>query len=285
METGKSTRTNKKALPLTFSRIFNSLFIFLITFAVANIFHQSLMGIISYFFGYKTECTFASVHSSPHDYHYWSTPRVLLIYAFPLFLCIFIVIGLFVQVFMKQKLHKDIFRFFAFWMVINLMLLVTTYMSSAPFGQILHADLYQDIAVLAFWYGIDPSKLLILACLSLFINFFFGFIIGNELLKFSHVGKWQDKPDGRIYLFKTYFLFPLLLGIPATMLFSYPGSVVFHIAMVMHGLIYIPGIVWRYKSDFSSEAATADTDFIGKPLPILPVIFLILLLVVRIFLH
>lgn len=284
MDSTFTTSTKAKSLTLTFSRIGNSFFVFLITFAIANIFHQLILGASSFYFGYETVMTFGSVHSYPVDYHYWSTPRVLLIYGLPLTLCSFAALYIFTQFITNNKPRKSIVRLFAFWMLVSLMLVITTYMSVSAFGQMIGGDIYQDISVLGYWYGFDPSSLLAFAFLSIAINFVFGFILGNELLRFSHIGKWQDKKEGRIYLFKTYFFFPLVLGIPGTLLFSYPHSTIFHLVMALHALIFVPAMLIRYRSNFSSEADVAESDFLGKPILSLPVVLVVLLILVRIFL-
>lgn len=275
--------TNQEGLSSTFSRIFNSLLIFLITFSLANIFHQLVLGACSKFFSYETVIGFGNVHSYPTDNHAWSTPRVLFIYTMPLILCVLLTLIVFYRFFVSRIPKRDIISFFAFWMVINLLLVMTTYMSIAPLGEMNHKYLYQDLSVIGSWFGIGSDVLLIFSGLGVIINLLFGSILAKELLRFAYLGRWQDRQSGRFYLFRTYFLFPLILGVPSTLFFSYPDSTFFHIFMAMHAFLFVPAIYFNYKNTDPVDVDMADSDFIGKPKILLPIIFIFLVLVVRIF--
>ena len=268
----------------SFCRMFNSLLIFLVTFACANLLHQMILAGCSKYFNYKTVTTFGSVHSYPSDNHAWSTPRVLFIYTLPLIGCGFMAFILFYRFFVLQVPHRDISRFFVFWLVTNLILVVTTYMSVAPLGEMNHKYLYQDLSVIGSWFGMSTASLLLFPFLGLLMNLLYGVILSRELLRFAHHNNFQDTRSGRFYLFRIYFLFPLLLGIPATILFSYPGSTFFHIFMVMHAFLFVPAIYINFKGSDPVDADKADYDFIGNPRLILLVILAILIALIRIFL-
>jgi len=51
----------------------------------------------------------------------------------------------------------------------------------------------------------------------------------------------------------------------------------------MHAFLFVPAIYFNYKNIDPIDVDMADSDFIGKPKILLPIIFIFLVLVVRIF--
>jgi hypothetical protein len=263
--------------------LLHSFFVAVVAFVTVVLVHQFLLGTISYMLKYDTQITFAKVTAQPFDNRYWSSNRVVLMYVFPSAVFLFgsLLCAFYMRFVIKQV--TDWYRF-AHWCMVFSLLYVSAQFTLAPLGAVVGKGIiYQGVAVAANWWGIDALNLVALSFGSLSINVALGFFCFRIVMQLSPSRSAWHKQSGRQEIIRNYFLYPILLLLPIVLLLSYSTSVLFFGVMLLHSLLWLPGLFIKSQQNFRLEnnavkITECSTGFL------LPAIAVVLILFVFLFL-
>lgn len=258
----------------------NSALLAAIAFIVVVLSHQFLSAFVSHMFRYKTQVSFSEVVSKPFEYKYWSSARVLILYAMPTVLFLFLAVALASFLLYSSKKVTNWYRFL-FWIMVFSVLFISAQLTSSPLGNIIaRGAFYKGIAVVAFWWGVKSQTLLIFSLASLALNILFGFLTSRLLIRFTPSYSMVQEQAARRKFILTYFLLPLILIMPLAAFLSYPDGVAFFAVVLMHGLLWLPGFFIR-GYQYENVSARGTKISLGYALPTL---LLIAVILIRIFL-
>ena len=263
--------------------LFQSFCIAVFAFLAVVLTHQLIVGVLSYVLDYDTQVTFGKVISKPYDTRNWSSNRVLAMYVAPSVFFIVAAISIAVYMLYTVKVVKGLYRFF-FWVMVFSVLFVTAQFTLAPLAATIgKGSLYQGISVAAAWWGVDTFRLLIFSLLALLINIVFGFIGFRLLMQFSPLFTPGQKQVGQRDTIRYYFIYPIAMLMPVALLLAYPNSLVFFAAMLLHAILWLPGLYIKSQVGYRFEGTVAKATKISTGY-LLPVVVLLMVILIRIFL-
>jgi hypothetical protein len=236
---------NKK---YTFSRegfglLLSWFFFATIMFILVVMSHQLAVGILSHFMGYETHIYFGKVDSSSHLNKFWSSTRVVLLYAFPTLLLL-LISGILLAGFYWSPRQLNIWRWLRFWVMVFAALFSTTMLSLPLITTILEkGSLYQGFVVIFHWFGASGGWAIFLFAVSVIANFTVGFLCSPILTYLAPpdfmVRKGKKHPR-RIVM--NSFVLVILLIFPISIFLSSPFFRTFFIVMFIHAILWLPGL-------------------------------------------
>ena len=265
------------------SRLITSFCYAVLSFTAVVMFHQGLLAFLSYKLGYTTHLSFVKVDSKPYENIYWSTNRVLFLYAFPPGLLLLITVLLISRMYLYTSKVIDKWFALSFWWCVCSILYVSSQMTIAlvaySFGR---EDMYQGIPVVINWFGFPLWFTLFLSLISLLINLVMGFFFFQFAMQFSPSRGAVFNYKKQAETIRLHYIYPLLILIPVGMVFSFPKTSFFFIVFLINGLIWIPGLIIKGRGGYANEARMERNEIRNiKPSGVLAVIlFLIIIRVV-----
>src|SRR5579862_5045866 len=165
-------------------RIFTSAVMLIIAFIMATTLIELIIALLAKFLRYKVKVTYNLVSVFPNDWHYWSKPRVAVVYLTAPVACI--VLGFLLFNFLK--LNKDWgsrFRPFVFWLSLCLVNMPLAHLLFSPLGirEAYGLGFYQTFAIVGTWFGLNAEIMGLFAVVSIVLSMAYGLLIRNELLK------------------------------------------------------------------------------------------------------
>ncbi|HRN94167.1 MAG: hypothetical protein M9931_03325 [Chitinophagales bacterium] len=254
-----------------------------IAFIVVVLAHQLLLGCMSLALDYNTTIAFDKVVSKPFTYQYWSTNRVVFMYAFPsiFFLAVALLLMAFIMFESKRISH---FYWFVFWCVVFMVWYISAQFVLAPLGIIASkGSLYQGITVLINWFGWGNAGLIASVAFGVLVNFIFGFLCFSLIIRFAITRsplEHKTQLGGMIF---SYFVLPVVLVLPVALLLSFPDSMVFFAVMFTQVLLWLPGLLIKAQYGFKVNALPLGYSRRAISYALL-IVTIILIVMVRIFL-
>ena len=215
-------------------------FIAAISFIFVMLFHQFLVGGLSRFLGYETHIHFAKVESLPHYDAYWSTGRVLILYALP-GMFIFLISIVLLNYLYFGGTAVTIGKWIAFWVMVFCVLVPTTLLSISFFYTFDPANtLFQGFAVLVYWFRSSVLTCVLFIILSWGINLVFGFICAHILFDMMPILIRKRGKAPRVKLLASFY-YPIIIIFILSAVISIPHGFAFFIAMFLHAVLWLPG--------------------------------------------
>jgi|JI10StandDraft_1071094.scaffolds.fasta_scaffold24052_5 hypothetical protein len=241
--------------------------------------YQLFVGILSYFLGYETHFYFGRVVSQPFSDQYWSTNRVLVMYAIPPLVFLAMPILILAKLLPKKK-DINLFEFYLFWLVVFMVFFVTTQMAVAPISVYYRdSQLYQGLPVLIYWFRLPMMSSLLFSVLALIINLLFGYFIYPLLLKLAHTDYCSESRPWKGKVVRLYFVFPLLLLFFVALILGYMYSLAYFIVMLLSSFLWGFGMWLKDMHMYTYEGISTNrlTLTIGYKLPILVFVLVVLI--------
>jgi len=238
--TGTQHAISKKA----FGNFLNWMFFAVLAFISVVLLYQLLMGAMSYKLGYDTRIHFGKVDSLPQSSRYWSSARVMVLYALPALFFIFLGVFLMaVQVFNRGEVSR--LKWFLFWVSVFSTVLGTTLMSLAPVpGLSAPFSTFQGFAVVVTWFHLAFYWAIAFILLAVTINLVMGLVCSQFLIKLSPRSITVKKDRDSKEIVKVSFLYPVVLVLGISFLAAYPGSFAFFIVFFIHTCLWLPGLMY-----------------------------------------
>ncbi|MDB5281946.1 MAG: hypothetical protein JWO06_1021 [Bacteroidota bacterium] len=215
-------------------RVLTSTITFIVAFILSNVFLQSLIIIFSKSFKYKLKITYSHIEVLPHDIHFWSLARVIVIYFIPTMFCL--VLGLMIfNLLVSNTNTVNRGRLFFFWFGMCLINIFLSHLLFAPFGiGARSVAYYQAFAIVGSWVGFNPAAMGVFAIGAIFIGILWGVVTSKEVLRFSFSSKYAATLSGKnSIIFQIAFL-PVILG--------------FIPCMLLCNITYIPAMAFAFLS-------------------------------------
>lgn len=274
-----SSQTSFFSAPIHKFNLFHTVCMALLAFISVMLLHQLLVGGISYGLGYQTQITFGQVVSQPFANKFWSSNRVLLMYAMPSVLFLLLATALAVYLLVAVRQINNRYRYF-FWVMVFCVLLISTQFSLAPLAAtVSKGSIYTGIAVVANWWGITANTLWLATAAALFINMVFGFIAFRLLMQLSPSRSAVQNKSGQAHIIISYFILPLVIVFPFALLLGYPHSLLFFTAMLFHAFFWLPGLFIKTENGyrFTGVAATTKQQDMGNWVPVLLLLLVVII--------
>jgi hypothetical protein len=235
-------------------RLLSWYFIAALAFIGVVLFHQFMVGTVSYLLGYQTHIHFGKVDSLPAINRFWSSTRVLALYALPSALLLFLSLFILLALLFAPKNEIE-WRWTAFWVMVFSALMGTTELSISLISALTSkGSLYQGYAVITSWFGLSLTWSIGFIILSGLINISFGFICSPALLDLAppdFIVKKISNTHREIVL--NTFVYPILLLVPIAALLSYPGYLSFFAVMFFHACLWFPGLFSESKASVNKR--------------------------------
>jgi len=211
------------------------------SFLFVALFHQFLAGGISYGIGYQTHIHIAKVESLPHYDSYWSTGRVLALYAFPGLFLLLVSIVLLNSLLLGSN-TVTIGKWIRFWIMVFCVLMTTTLMSISFFNTLDPQNtLFQGCAVLVYWFRSSVFGATLFILVSGAINLIFGFVSARVLFDLMPILIKKRGKSARTKLLASFY-YPVLAIFPLVILISFPHYWFFFVVMLFHAVLWLPGL-------------------------------------------
>jgi hypothetical protein len=210
------------------------------SFVIVVLFHQFLLGGISHILGYQTHIKIGKVESLPHYDVYWSSNRVLLLYAFPGFLLL-VLSGILLINMLFGDSTVTLGRWLRFWLMVFCVLMSTTLMTISFFYTLDPANtLFQGFAVLVYWYRMGLVGSITLILLASALNLLFGFLMAPVLFDLMPIliRKRGKSPRSKVmasFFYPIFFIFPIAIAI------SFPHYHSIFLVMFFLSCLWMPG--------------------------------------------
>lgn len=269
--------------PINKFRVFHAGCMALLAFITVVLFHQLLIGGISYGLGYQTQITFGHVVSQPFANKYWSSNRVLLLYAFPsaLFLLLALALFLYLLVAVREINNRYLYLF---WVMVFSILLISSQFSLVPLAAaVSRGSVYKGIAVAANWWGVAVNKLWSATVLALLLNLVSGFFSFRLLMRLSPSRSAVQHKSGQAHIIFSYFILPVGIVFPFSWLLGYPESVFFLTAMLLHAVFWLPGLFVAGSEGFILPGQVAGPRSLDMS-NWLPVLLVLLVIIIKLLL-
>jgi hypothetical protein len=257
-------------------RIFTSTVFFIIAYLfVYSINHYFTAGLLI-FFDYSPKITFNDFHNLPFHYSFWTKERITVIYSGGPFLCL--IIGLITYYYSKGN-STNLFKLFLFWLYVCFINLFLALIIFSPFGiGRYESEMYKYFAIVISWWRIENLTFVPITILAAFLSIVTGYVLRNELLKFSFSGRISNTIKGRNLIVRQFFIFPLILGAPIVFSLSTHESVRTHIFLFSNLFIISAGFFLKNEYDLITRVKARKEDILNK-VPIIEICFLIALYV------
>lgn len=252
-----SINSPAKTWQANFIRFSTSLLVLFVSFVIVNTTHQFVQGSMSRGMGYETKVSFTRVDSLPKVNKYWSSKRVLVLYALPVVGLLLTSVACFLLLERRkvdaddesELLHKNgLIQLFLFWVGICSFNAAIAQLMIMPLGRLnpLRNEMYQDASVVANWFGLPPLFTIGMSVVSFIITLFAGFYTGKHFCeKLSYSKSELTKSRGRLGLMWRLYLLPVFLLTPLVFVLTYPMSPLVHLAQVV-GLLWIGIGIFTY---------------------------------------
>lgn len=267
---------------LKWKQLLYSVCIAAIAFIVVVLAHQFLLGSMSWALNYDTSISFGKVVSKPFTYQYWSTNRVIFMYALPsIFFMVVAVLLLLYLLFETKRISH--FYWFVFWCVVFMVWHITAQFVIAPLGVTTSkGSLYQGISVLINWFGWGNIGLILSVAFGILLNLVFGFLCFGLIIQFAITRSPLEHNSQLLGMVFRHFVLPVILVLPIAILLSFPDSIVLFVVMFAQFILWLPGLLIKAQYGFFVEALPIKYN--PKSFScILPAITVVLILLVRIF--
>ena len=193
-------------------RIFTSTVVFVTAFVLSNIFVQSLIIVFSKSFKYKLKITYSHITVMPRDIHYWSLPRVVVIYFIPTVLCLTLGLMIF-NLLVTNTNTVNRLRLFIFWFALCLVNIFFAHLLFAPFGiGGKSVAYYQAFAIVGSWVGFNPAMMGVFSIGAIFAAIIWGVITSKEVIRFSFSSKFAATMQGKNTMILQVVFLPIILG-------------------------------------------------------------------------
>jgi len=206
-------------------RVATSSLLFIVAFILSNLLLQTLIAQIAKSFKYTVRFTYNQVTVLPYDYHYWSRPRVLLIYFISPLICL--AIGLFIFNLLRvYSTWANVFRMFLFWLAVVPVNMILTHILISPLGTPTNISngLYQTFAVIGAWLYLNPAIMVMAAIASLVTSLFVGMVLRNEIMRYSFSKKLIQSKKGMDAVVIQLYILPVIFGIVPILMLCTPIS-------------------------------------------------------------
>lgn len=194
----------------------------MIAYILTNVLLQGLIIIFSKSFKYTLKVTYSHVTVLPHDIHYWSLPRVVVIYFIPNIFCLILGIIIF-NLLVSENQIVNRFRLFLFWFALCLVNTFFAHLLFSPFGiGGKSMTFYQSFAIVGSWMGFNPGIMSGLAVLAIIAGILWGVAICKEVLRFSFSSKLIATQKGKHIIVLQFVIVPMIISfIPMIALFQF----------------------------------------------------------------
>jgi hypothetical protein len=113
----------------------------------------------------------------------------------------------------------------------------------SPFGiNQVGTPLYKGYAVIGTWWRMGEVVFLVMAVLVALIAVIFGYMVRNELLKFSYSGRMNKSIEGRNAIIAQFYLFPVLFSLPLVVLLATNQSLLIHFFLYANLMLWFAGM-------------------------------------------
>lgn len=231
-------------------RAVTSIMMLLLAFAIANMTHQLVLGLLCKAFGYTTKIGLHYVSAAPHEYIYWSSLRVLVIYGFPPVFCL--VLAFFINRFLlSNDNYVQAPRMFFYWLQTCFTMLFAVQLFIMPFGTSPHfaTGFYQTFSIIATWFHVPAAFLVVFTFISAILALAWGFFTASEIQRFSFSSKALKTFSGRNAIVMQVYLLPAFVAVPFIILFSNTWSFMVHGIYTIMFLLPAIGMYIRHRVD------------------------------------
>jgi hypothetical protein len=228
--------------------------------------YQLFLWLTSIALGYETETTFGKVVSKPFENRYWSNARVLFMYALPSVAYLLLAAALAFYLLFMQKTVNTLY-WFLFWCMVFSVFLISGQLTLSPFAAVISKGvLYQGIPVVTNWWGVEPMKLYGFMFLSFLLNIFWGIVSFRLVMQLSPSRNTMRSRSNQRNVVIYYFALPIVVLLPLALILAYPNSVWYILIMLLHFILWLPGLIMKTQSGYRLERSTvipstADTSY------------------------
>jgi len=244
--------------------------------------YQLFLGTLSYLLGYETHVYFGKVDSFPQANKFWSSNRVMIMYALPPFLLL-IFSAFFFALILFSPGEVNRWKWFAYWIAVFATLLGTSLMCLAPVPALsMPMSTFQGFAVVVSWFQLGIIWPVVLISISCTINIVLGYICSPVLIKLSPSSVIVKKDRRGKEIIMHAFLYPVILVAFVAFILSYPRSVTFFIIFFLQVFFWLPGL---YSINPKTLTRRGSRGTPGKPTSnyLLFTMVIIAIVVIRIF--
>lgn len=260
------------------SRILTSLVVILMAFILVSLFYRGIEYLLCYVLGYKVQFFFTHVTAAPTGHQYWGTIRVLLIYGMPSFV-LFFAANVIMKLLTVFKSTVNLLRLILVWVACCLSAVFINNLLTAVMGLLIPDSLfYGAFAIVFMWLGVPKVLVGLLVIPGVLLGIAWGYFYAHELLRFSFSSRLIMFLQGKLYIWRQVYLYPLFIFFPALLAIVYPKGFLPYLFYVFPFLFIGIGTLLRYYNDKATLVACNKNDVLNKT-PVLELLVLVVLLV------
>lgn len=274
-------RTTKQTQPFYFEHLIYVACMALLGLLIAVLGYQFMLAGLSKALGYETKMVFGKVISAPFENKYWSSNRVMVMYAFPPVLYLLLSFAAALYLYFTRRVDS-LYRLL-FWCMVFGLIFISAQLTMAPWASVQTKDSgYQGLVVVTNWWGFASQQLFVLSFFSLLINLLFGFLSFRIVMQLSPSSTAQQTRQGQRTVIRQQFIYPVLLTAVPALLLAYPSSLLFFTIVFAHILLWLPGLYIKTRPGYRHKSTLLKS----PPLEFsyrLAVVVLVVVVLVRIF--
>jgi hypothetical protein len=250
-------------------RILTGTSLFIISYLSAWAVQQYTTSGLLLLFDYHPVISFNDNADLPFDYRQWSLARINVIFSCGSLFCL--LLGL-ITYMTLDEIPYTTFKMFAVLITICFINLFLGYILFSPFGiDQFNSPLYKGYAIIGSWWRMGEVVFVALAIISFFSSIIFGFIIRDELLKFSFSSRMNRAVSGKKSLIIQFYILPIIISAPFILFLTTHRSFLIHCFLFVN--LFLIAIGMLLKNEYGSKIVLARKEDIMNKLPFSELLF------------